>query len=46
VGRGRITRIETVVCADAVLAVLVGPGGEVAVDWEAAFGQEASLAAT
>ena len=28
VGSGRIRRIETVVNADAVLAVLIGPGGE------------------
>ncbi len=41
VGSGRITRIETVVNTDAVLAVLVAPGGEVAVDWQATFAQEA-----
>jgi hypothetical protein len=35
-----VTRVETVVNADATLAVLAGPGGEVAVDWPATFSQE------
>ena len=40
VGTGMVTRVETVVNADATLAVLAGPGGGVAVDWPATFAQE------
>jgi len=40
VGAGLVARVETVVNAGATLAVLAGPGGEVAVDWPATFAQE------
>ena len=40
VGTGMVTRVETVVNADATLRVLAGPGGEIAVDRPATFAQE------
>ena len=40
VGAGIVTKVETVVNAEATLVVLAGPGGEVAVDWPATFAQE------